>query len=72
MSYGKNTYPGAAWNKQMKNGGTYFSFSISEDIPAGSKVSMFPNKNKKSENHPDWSLVMSAPETKEEQEESPF
>ena len=57
---------GAGWKKQDKNGKSYISVSIDEEllpltIDASKKISIFPVTEKKSDKSPDFRIVLFKP-----------
>lgn len=51
MKYQNNA---AVWKKKTKNGATYLAFKAERDIKEGEWLSLFSNKRKTSEKHPDF------------------
>ena len=57
---------GAGWKKQDKNGKSYISISLDEEllpltIDATKKISIFPINEKKSDKSPDFRVVLFKP-----------
>lgn len=62
---------GAGWKKQDKNGKSYFSIAIDEEllpltIDKSKKLACFPIGEKKNEKSPDFRIVLFKPEEKTE------
>jgi len=59
---------GAAWEKQKKNGETFYSISLN------GRLVMFKNGYKTKDNHPDYILYIDSPPKREQadNDETPF
>ncbi len=65
-----STRIGCGWTKSTKDGATYMSFSLNEEITQlfpqlkGMNLTAFhiPQTERKNENSPGWSLVISSPQ----------